>query len=336
MIPQNPNFVPQNQFQFPIPNQNQQPFQPINPNNQNNPQMPDFQDFLNKANFFSENCIAPASKAKYESYIRVYESVMAKFNRPAYPVTIETMKVFITFQAYQNMTYNTLKAYFTGFSYYFSKNRAINLTLSIEFKEFKKGIERYFKEAYNPFAKKPWQIDFFLKYLQIMRTNDIDQVRLMFYMSLSFFGFLRMSELLALKRKDFIIDAMNNRIMLYIRYSKTDQTGKGSKTFIYYSNKPYHPIHFCGFIAKLKDEDYICNLTRDYLYKQLNDLLISIGEDPTQYAWHSFRRGGATLASQHHVDPAVIKTHGRWLSEAYLLYVDRDQEAAGMQVSDVL
>lgn len=44
--------------------------------------------------------------------------------------------------------------------------------------------------------------------------------------------------------------------------------------------------------------------------------------DPEKHSRHSFKRGGATLAFQHHIDPAVIKKHGRWKSEAYLLYVD--------------
>ena len=42
------------------------------------------------------------------------------------------------------------------------------------------------------------------------------------------------------------------------------------------------------------------------------------------------------IASQNHIDPAVIKRHGRWQSEAYLLYVDRDQDKAGLQISDIL
>lgn len=46
--------------------------------------------------------------------------------------------------------------------------------------------------------------------------------------------------------------------------------------------------------------------------------------------------GGATIASQNHIDPAVIKTHGRWQSEAYLLYADIDQDNAGLQITDFL
>ena len=80
----------------------------------------------------------------------------------------------------------------------------------------------------------------------------------------------------------------------------------------------------------------ICIWTEDQLRKNLKHVLLLLKMDTKKYSWHSFRRGGATLASKRNVDGAVIKTHGRWLSDAYLLYVDRDHEHAGQKVSDVL
>ena len=65
----------------------------------------------------------------------------------------------------------------------------------------------------------------------------------------------------------------------------------------------------------------------------MKEVLIFLEIDHTKYSWHSFRRGGATLASQMNVDPALIKAHGRWNSEAYLLYVDSDKQRAGNQIT---
>ena len=119
--------------------------------------------------------------------------------------------------------------------------------------------------------------------------------------------------------------------------SKQFQTGHGFTTYLYNNtNKCYHPLNFIGFIANLKDDDLIVNIKEDYLRRKLNDVLSQLGLDKNLYSWHSFRRGGATLASQHHIDPAIIKTHGRWLSEAYLLYVDNDHDSAGLQISYIL
>lgn len=91
-----------------------------------------------------------------------------------------------------------------------------------------------------------------------------------------------------------------------------------------------------GFISNLNDNDLIINISQNHLRKKLNEILIKLGTDTSKYSWHSFRRGGATSASMNHIDPAVIKMHGRWFSQAYLLYVDRDQDNTGLQISDVL
>ncbi|KAK8881046.1 hypothetical protein M9Y10_003773 [Tritrichomonas musculus] len=156
-------------------------------------------------------------------------------------------------------------------------------------------------------------------------------------MTLSFYAFLRISELLNLRKKDVIYDTSKNKLILNIRYSKTDQIGRGITTYLYNNNKKiYHPLNFIGFLSNLNDNDKIVDITEDYIRRKLNMMLQQLGLDTKLYSWHSFRRGGATLASQNHIDPATIKTHGRWLSEAYLLYVDRDQDNAGLQISDIL
>ena len=229
-----------------------------------------------------------------------------------YPITLEKLKVFITYQARNNIAINTLKSYITGFSYYFKTNNLQNLTLSNEFKQFKAGLLRSFKENSSPFAKKPFKPEFFIHFLQIADMNDIRNLRIMFYMTLSFYAFLRISELLNLRKKDIIYDVNKNKLIINIRFSKTDQNGKGVTTYLYNNTqKVYHPLNFINFISNLNDNDYIVNMSEENLRKELNNVLKQLDLDVNQYSWHSFRRGGATLASQNHIDPAIIKAHGR-------------------------
>ena len=134
----------------------------------------------------------------------------------------------------------------------------------------------------------------------------------MFYMTLSFYAFLRISELLNLRKKDIIYDVNKNKLIINIRFSKTDQNGKGVTTYLYNNTqKVYHPLNFINFISNLNDNDYIVNMSEENLRKELNNVLKQLDLDVNQYSWHSFRRGGATLASQNHIDPAIIKAHGR-------------------------
>lgn len=44
---------------------------------------------------------------------------MEKFHKDPFPITIDKLKVFITYQAYNNITLSTLQSYITGLSYYF-------------------------------------------------------------------------------------------------------------------------------------------------------------------------------------------------------------------------
>ena len=50
----------------------------------------------------------------------------------------------------------------------------------------------------------------------------------------------------------------------------------------------------------------------------------TIGKKGNAYSTHSFRRGGATHAFRSHVPPELIKHHGDWRSDAYLIYLEYD------------
>lgn len=148
---------PSSAFSIQQPQQNMQ----TQPNNNLNSQTPNFEQFLEASNQFSTRSIANSSKYKYDSNLHVYESVMNTFLKTPYPITIDKMKVFLTYQAQNNTTINTLKCYITSLSHYFKENNLENLTLTNEFKKFKSGLQRSFKENSSPFAKTGFKPDFF-------------------------------------------------------------------------------------------------------------------------------------------------------------------------------
>jgi hypothetical protein len=66
-------------------------------------------------------------------------------------------------------------------------------------------------------------------------------------------------------------------------------------------------------------------LTRKALTRSLRAALIAARVPNAElYKGHSFRRGGATSLARVGVSDSVIKTIGRWKSQAYQLYVDID------------
>ena len=73
-------------------------------------------------------------------------------------------------------------------------------------------------------------------------------------------------------------------------------------------------------------------LTYGRFLENLKRLLTTIGFDARQYAGHSFRRGGATFALTSGVPTELIKLQGDWRSNAYELYagVTRDTQLAAV------
>jgi hypothetical protein len=71
----------------------------------------------------------------------------------------------------------------------------------------------------------------------------------------------------------------------------------------------------------------LTTLTHRAFVAQFKTHLLFLGYDPSQYAGHSFRRGGATFAFQCGAPPAQIKEQGDWKSSACLLYFEFDNKA---------
>ena len=76
-----------------------------------------------------------------------------------------------------------------------------------------------------------------------------------------------------------------------------------------------------------------CPYTRSQLIDALRRDLENCGLQSSRYNGHSFRRGGAQTLAEAGISEDVIKLMGRWLSDAYLLYIKTPPEvirAAGL------
>ena len=63
-------------------------------------------------------------------------------------------------------------------------------------------------------------------------------------------------------------------------------------------------------------------VTYTHLGSFLTKVLKSVGLDSTNYALHSFRRGGATFAFESSVSSELIKVQGDWHIDCYLRYLE--------------
>ena len=131
-----------------------------------------------------------------------------------------------------------------------------------------------------------------------------------------------------------------DRVEITVRRSKTDQHADGYKRLIHRSGHPHvclvsalvahllasstlpshWPVAACDRSTRgslLRSQRVVC---RNDIAQALKQAGIALGEDPSQYASHSLRIGGATALHALGVPDAWIMWLGNWKSPAYLLY----------------
>ena len=160
---------------------------------------------------------------------------------------------------------------------------------------------------------------------------------------LGFFGFLRSGEFTVkdprheapLLSSDMAVDSHSHpsTIRLHIRKAKSDPFGNGIFIFLGKTG-----CHLCPVSAVL---NYMARrpqgegpllrwgdrspLRQDRFVQAVKAILRDAGFDPSHYSGHSFRIGAASSAAARGIPDHLIKTLGRWRSEAYQLYVRTPQ-----------
>ena len=157
-----------------------------------------------------------------------------------------------------------------------------------------------------------------------------------------FFGFLRAGEATVptlasydhsvhLSVADVTVDAAAapSVVSLRIKASKTDPFRVGVKIHMGRTGKDLCPVTALlsyiearglqpGPLFVRRDGRPV---TRQWLVERIREAVATAGLDPTPYSGHSFRIGAATTAAAAGIEDSVIKTLGRWSSQAYVVYV---------------
>jgi site-specific recombinase XerD len=140
---------------------------------------------------------------------------------------------------------------------------------------------------------------------------------------LGFSGLLRRSEIAALNHDD--VEWRDDGIVLHIRRSKTDQSGEGEVVGVpRASNEDICPVAALKayLMATGKTEGPLFrNHSPAAKYVRIDPRVVAnavkkfckrVKLDPSKFAGHSLRSGGATAMAQKGVDLGLIVNHGRW------------------------
>ena len=165
---------------------------------------------------------------------------------------------------------------------------------------------------------------------------SVSDLHLLTLCTLGYAGFLRFSELIALRRCDFEFETTFMR--LFIERSKTDIYRDGAWVVIAKTQKSTCPVALCLRYFALAPFDqnsteYIFRalsfMASEGVYKFRNSSPLSytrtreivlsafesMGLDKQNFGLHSLRARGASAAANSHINDRLFKRHGRWKSE---------------------
>ena len=200
----------------------------------------------------------------------------------------------------------------------------------------------------KPKRKRPITPEMLLAFCSVAEARATAEAYiLLFAILIGFFCFLRKSNLTVeteslvdttkmIRRADIRVDYSQYVLWVRIRRTKTIQSGD-RELWIPIPGQPGHPLDIIAlhtkviaFYAHLPNEAHIFSgkwvkdsigpLTYRTFLEGLKSMVASIGLDPTNVAGHSLRRGGASYAFHCGVPSEVIRAHGDWQSDCYLMY----------------
>jgi integrase len=194
------------------------------------------------------------------------------------------------------------------------------------------GLKRMLAAPSSP--KEPFTPENIKSIFNITNKQSLTEIRNASLITLAYFAFLRVDELLHIQLKD--ITFFDSHLQLCIPKAKTDQLRQGTTVVVAKIKGNQCPVELLLLYIKVAKISLRSNLT-NYLfcriilkrgklelyepgkamtYSNVWDIVKSkasqLGLDPRLYAMHSMRSGGATAAAGAGVTERLLQKHGRW------------------------
>ena len=118
-------------------------------------------------------------------------------------------------------------------------------------------------------------------------------------------------------------------IVVKLKQSKTDQFRKGAQIVVGRTDNDICPVaallHFISSRGTAEGPLFCFQngkfLTKLNFIPHIRRALSTLGYDSHHYAGHSFRIGAASTAAKANLEDSMIRTLGRWESDAFLSYI---------------
>ena len=281
-----------------------------------------------------------ALKAKSPNTVKRYKACWARFttwikrnSAGSFPASPMDVGLFLTGISRQAASMSTVYAYFYAIRW----GNAINGQCDPTEDPFPKSILEGCKRSISGVSKTKTPITPMIVESICARyansSNSLRECRFACMAAFAFAGFLRIGELLSLKKNQVRIS--DGCLILFLPKSKTDVYGQGTEVVLSDVDSPACPrtvyASYQTFLENCEEDAFIFrpiaskkarkfrsgNRAMPYTKarEELRFFLRLLGHKPNEFTWHSFRHGGATTAANNDVPSRLLKAHGRWKSD---------------------
>ena len=283
----------------------------------------------------------PKTWTTYKSMFLLFLAFCDFCNVGDHPVALATVLYFVEFLAFNGLKPNSIANYLSAIkSQYVWFHLDVTIFDHAKIKLYMKAIHASVRDI--PVHKGVFDVEILSKIVQACDSFQFPSIFKSIYL-LSFFGFLRISNVAPTSKSSFEITKHlcrgdfflhQNSAILLIKWSKTLQIStKG--TFItipVLGQSPLCPVRAIDNMIQLypavPNAPLFFNwhgvITQAQIRTHLVKIVHFIGLDPKTHTFHTFRRSGATLAFNNNVSIQHIQRQGTWSSDAVNAYIVED------------
>jgi len=166
----------------------------------------------------------------------------------------------------------------------------------------KKGV---FQKSKNPILIN--ELKEMINVIDKSKKNNIKKTRDKALILIGFAGGFRRSELVNIDFED--LEFKKEGVKIFIRRSKTDQSGEGmTKAIPYFKDKTFCPVTYLKNWLEISkgNKGFVFNISDKMVAILIKKYLLAAGFDPKTYSGHSLRSGFATVAAGSGADEKSI------------------------------
>lgn len=291
---------------------------------------------LRSVNSALMNSLAPSTWANYNAAWSLWTVFLTSLGFPSSCISETLVLRFLDFLMQRNYSYSHIVKILAGISFFF-KSRGFPPCSS--FFLVKQSLKGYRKHSYRSDTRVPVTFSLLRRLMAASAFVCYSTAEALLFkvsFSLLFFGAFRISELLPRSSSSLgglwfsDVSMGPDFIKIFLRFSKTDQLGRGrwiviprsfgSPVCAFFWLSAYLPSRPLGS-PQLLLHDSGSPLTQRQFSAVLKKCLLYLNLPHLRVTSHSFRIGAATEAAKLGFSESDIKKLGGWKSDCYLSYI---------------